>query len=113
MATCNLHEEGENVSFGGGFATGIGAGIGAGISIGTSSGRKRSAEALRDYFDTNSLTVLDPDGNEFGIESILDELHLNESCETGCGGSKRRIALMAVLAAVFLAGVVTYILLQK
>ena len=57
------------MSFGAGFA----AGIGAGIAIGIHSGAKQTRDKLDKYFESESLTLRDQQGNQVAIDDALDK----------------------------------------
>ena len=91
------------MSFGAGFA----AGIGAGIAIGIPSGAKQSRDKLVKYFESQSLTLRDEQGNQVAIHDALDKAL---RCADPRG---RRTAIVVLTLGLFFAmcvGVAIYLL---
>lgn len=80
-------------------AAGFAAGIGAGLAIGVATGTKQTREKLGQYFETEGLTLLNPQGQDVEIDEALDNA-------MKCGETKNKKALLVLLGL----GVVTLLI---
>lgn len=67
------------MNFGAGMGAGMGAGIGTGFAIGASAVRTRVCQQIREYVQSNAITIQDSTGTEIDIESLLSRATADHS----------------------------------
>ncbi len=92
-----------------GMSCGFGAGFSSGIGAGMAAGRKKAREEISQYAMSNRLTLKDRRGKTVPIEQLFDAAL---GSGFGAAGSKKQMAVMAVILGVLVvAGLVLFLYL--
>ncbi|MDP7018011.1 MAG: hypothetical protein QGG36_19560 [Pirellulaceae bacterium] len=83
-------------------------GIGAGIAIGSSAGQKRALKRIHEHLITNDMTIRDKGGKPVEIDFVLEQCQ----CQRGAAGAWTIVALVALLTATAIGGLVFYLTLN-